>query len=56
MKKVYATLRALIDVMEALSKEASIEDRVGRLIIEEVNTVFPGKKLCENSYILTIVL
>lgn len=43
MKKVYATLRALIDVMEALSKDASIEGRVGRLIIEEVSAVVPGK-------------
>lgn len=34
MKKVIATLRALVEVMELLSKDAP--DRVGRLINEEV--------------------
>ncbi|KAI3454955.1 hypothetical protein Pfo_011618 [Paulownia fortunei] len=34
MKRVFATLRALVDVMEALSKDAA-PDGVGRLIMEE---------------------
>lgn len=34
MRKVIATLRALVEVMEALSKDA--DPGVGRLIIEEV--------------------
>lgn len=37
MKKVFATLRALVEVMEALSKDAD-PDGVGRLIMEEVVT------------------
>ncbi|PIN24305.1 1,3-beta-glucan synthase/callose synthase catalytic subunit [Handroanthus impetiginosus] len=35
MKRVFATLRALVEVMEALSKDAA-PDGVGRLIMEEV--------------------
>lgn len=35
MRKVFTTLRALVEVMEALSKDAD-PDRVGRLIKEEV--------------------
>lgn len=35
MKKVVATLRALVEVMEALSKDAD-PDGVGRLIKDEV--------------------
>lgn len=35
MKRVFANLRALIEVMESLSKDAA-SDEVGRLIIEEV--------------------
>lgn len=36
MKKVMATLRAIVEVMESLSKDAD-PDGVGRLIIEEVH-------------------
>lgn len=35
MKKIFATLRALVVVMEALSKDAA-PDGVGRKIMEEV--------------------
>lgn len=35
MRKVIATLKALVEVMEALSKDAD-PDGVGRLIMEEV--------------------
>jgi hypothetical protein len=35
MKKVMATLRAIVEVMKSLSKDAD-PDGVGRLIIEEV--------------------
>lgn len=35
MKKTFATLRALVEVMEALSKDAD-PNGVGRLITEEV--------------------
>ncbi|XP_028116346.1 callose synthase 10 isoform X1 [Camellia sinensis] len=38
MKKVFATLRALVDVMEALSKDAA-PDGVGRLIREELRRI-----------------
>ncbi|KAK6920584.1 Glycosyl transferase, family 48 [Dillenia turbinata] len=38
MKKVIATLRALIEVMEALSKDA-LPDGVGRLIMEELRRI-----------------
>ncbi|XP_077236924.1 glucan synthase-like 8 [Tasmannia lanceolata] len=38
MKKVYATLRALIEVMEVLSKDAAT-DGVGRLIVEELRRI-----------------
>ncbi|KAF7135954.1 hypothetical protein RHSIM_Rhsim08G0183600 [Rhododendron simsii] len=37
MKKVFATLRALVEVMEALSKDAAPD--VGRLILEEVRKI-----------------
>ncbi|KAL4634267.1 hypothetical protein ACB092_04G187700 [Castanea dentata] len=37
MRKVIATLRALVEVMEALSKDA--DPRVGRLIIEELRRI-----------------
>ena len=36
MKKVMATLRAIVEVMKSLSKDAD-PDGVGRLIIEEVH-------------------
>jgi len=36
MKKVYATLRVLIDVLEVLVRDSS-SDGMGRLIMEEVN-------------------
>lgn len=39
MKKVFATLRALVDVMEALSKDAA-PSGVGRLIMDEVLSTF----------------
>lgn len=39
MKRVFATLRALVEVMEALSKDAA-PDGVGRLIVEEVLPCF----------------
>lgn len=39
MKKVYATLRALVEVMEVLSKDGAT-DGVGRLIAEEVSLHF----------------
>lgn len=39
MKKVYATLRALVEVMEVLSKDGAT-DGVGRLIAEEVSLNF----------------
>lgn len=35
MRRVFATLKALVEVMEALSKDAA-PDGVGRLIMEEV--------------------
>ncbi|EYU40120.1 hypothetical protein MIMGU_mgv1a000075mg [Erythranthe guttata] len=38
MKKVFATLRALVEVMEALSKDAT-SDGVGRLIMEELRRI-----------------
>ncbi|KAL0415758.1 UNVERIFIED_CONTAM: Callose synthase 10 [Sesamum latifolium] len=38
MKKVFATLRALVEVMEALSKDAA-PDGVGRLIMEELRRI-----------------
>ncbi|KAL4178545.1 hypothetical protein AMTRI_Chr13g115600 [Amborella trichopoda] len=38
MKKVYATLRALVEVMEALSKDAH-PDEVGRLVHEELKKI-----------------
>lgn len=38
MRKVFATLRAVVEVMEYLSKDAA-PDGVGRLIKEEV--IFP---------------
>lgn len=38
MKKVFATLRALVEVMEALSKDTA-PDGVGRLIVEEVRKI-----------------
>ncbi|XP_058180516.1 callose synthase 10 isoform X2 [Rhododendron vialii] len=38
MKKVFATLRALVEVMEALSKDAA-PDGVERLIVEEVRKI-----------------
>ncbi|KAG5537088.1 hypothetical protein RHGRI_024510 [Rhododendron griersonianum] len=38
MKRVFATLRALVEVMEALSKDAA-PDGVGRLIVEEVRKI-----------------
>ncbi|OAY48210.2 callose synthase 10 [Manihot esculenta] len=38
MKKVFATLRALVEVMEALSKDAD-PDGVGRLIMEELRRI-----------------
>ncbi|GER25525.1 3 glucan synthase [Striga asiatica] len=38
MKRVFATLRALIEVMEALSKDAA-QDGVGRLIKEELRRI-----------------
>ncbi|KAK4395651.1 Callose synthase 10 [Sesamum angolense] len=38
MKKVFATLRALVEVMEALSKDAA-PDGVGRLITEELRRI-----------------
>ncbi|KAL5750690.1 hypothetical protein ACOSP7_025293 [Xanthoceras sorbifolium] len=38
MKKVFSTLRALIEVMEALSKDAD-PDGVGRLIMEELQRI-----------------
>ncbi|PSR89496.1 Callose synthase [Actinidia chinensis var. chinensis] len=38
MRKVFATLRALVEVMEALSKDAA-SDGVGRLIIEELRRI-----------------
>ena len=38
MKKVLATLRALVEVMEALSEDAD-PDGVGRLIKEEVHVI-----------------
>ncbi|KAE9461505.1 hypothetical protein C3L33_06585, partial [Rhododendron williamsianum] len=38
MKKVFATWRALVEVMEALSKDAA-PDGVGRLIVEEVRKI-----------------
>ncbi|XP_058227988.1 callose synthase 10-like isoform X2 [Rhododendron vialii] len=38
MKKVFATLRALVEVMEAPSKDAA-PDGVGRLIVEEVRKI-----------------
>ncbi|KAI8543872.1 hypothetical protein RHMOL_Rhmol08G0252700 [Rhododendron molle] len=38
MRKVLATLRALVEVMEALSKDAA-PDGVGRLIVEEVRKI-----------------
>lgn len=38
MKKVVATLRALVEVMEALSKDAD-PDGVGGLIMEEVQVL-----------------
>ncbi|XP_075662216.1 callose synthase 10 [Castanea sativa] len=37
MRKVIATLRALVEVMEALSKDA--DPRIGRLIIEELRRI-----------------
>lgn len=37
MKKVFATLRALVEVMEALSKDVA-PSGVGRLILDEVLT------------------
>lgn len=39
MKKVFATLRALVEVMEALSKDAA-PDGVGPLIKEEVTSAY----------------
>lgn len=39
MKKVYTTLRALVEVMEVLSKDGAT-DGVGRLIAEEVSLNF----------------
>lgn len=39
-KKVFTTLRALVEVMEALSKDAD-PDGVGRYIVEEVSYYFP---------------
>ncbi|GFQ03859.1 callose synthase 10 [Phtheirospermum japonicum] len=38
MKKVFATLRALVEVMEVLSKDAAA-DGVGRLIMEELRRI-----------------
>ncbi|XP_038685506.1 callose synthase 10 isoform X2 [Tripterygium wilfordii] len=38
MKKVFATLKALVEVMEALSKDAD-PDGVGRLIMEELRRI-----------------
>ncbi|KAL6576445.1 Callose synthase 10 [Orobanche hederae] len=38
MKRVFATLRALVEVMEALSKDAA-PDGVGRLIVEELRRI-----------------
>ncbi|XP_068634434.1 callose synthase 10 [Aristolochia californica] len=39
MRKVYATLRALIEVMEALARDVVTDDGVGRLIMEELRKV-----------------
>ncbi|KAK6924727.1 1,3-beta-glucan synthase subunit FKS1-like, domain-1, partial [Dillenia turbinata] len=39
MKKVIATLRALIEVMEALSEDGPPPDGVGRLIMEELRRI-----------------
>ncbi|KAL6497170.1 Callose synthase 10 [Orobanche gracilis] len=44
MKRVFATLRALVEVMEALSKDAA-PDGVGRLILEEYSTFANTTKL-----------
>ncbi|XP_058192813.1 uncharacterized protein LOC131310038 isoform X2 [Rhododendron vialii] len=38
MKKVFSTWRALVEVMEALSKDAA-PDGVGRLIVEEIRKI-----------------
>ncbi|KAL6584462.1 Callose synthase 10 [Orobanche minor] len=38
MKRVFATLRALVEVMEALSKDAA-PDGVGRIIVEELRRI-----------------
>lgn len=39
MKKVFATLRALVEVMESLSKDV-VPEGVGRLILDEVLSAF----------------
>ncbi|CAM8922119.1 unnamed protein product [Rhodiola kirilowii] len=46
MKKTFATLRALIEVMEALSKDAAPE--VGRLIKEEVRSAISSIKYADH--------
>lgn len=45
MRKVFATLRAVVEVMESLSKDAA-PDGVGRLIIEEVILPFTYLYFC----------
>lgn len=39
MKKVYATLRVLIDILEVLVRDSS-SDGMGKLIMEEVNFLY----------------
>ena len=46
MKKMIATLRALVEVMEALSKYAD-PNGVGRLIMEEVLFLLPPTFGCD---------